>query len=107
MTDKEGIENYDPHPAPQPTPASKPGPTEPMTPTPEPLPEQTLPLVIENNNSTLRSTKNSKLPVVATFALAITGVDIKVTIAVHLEMLAVKVLVQLVVSNCCCNYIPL
>ncbi|MDR2978632.1 MAG: hypothetical protein LBU56_04505 [Rickettsiales bacterium] len=105
VTDEEDIDNYDLswlfseedddnrqedlHPTPEPTPAP--------TLTPEPTLSLTSKKPEQVNNTTPQNTKSSNLHIIAASILAIAGVALGVTIAVHLEMLAVGI----VVGACC------
>ncbi|WP_250778281.1 host RNA manipulator TomO [Wolbachia pipientis] len=78
-----------PAPAPEPTPAP--------TPTPKPMLPLTSKKSEQVNNTTPQNTKGSNLHIIAASTLAIVGVELGVAIAVHLEMLAVGI----VVGVCC------
>ncbi|MDR2609765.1 MAG: hypothetical protein LBC06_04210, partial [Rickettsiales bacterium] len=92
-------EGDQPAPAPEPTPA--PTPTPESMPVPTPTPEPTLSSTSKKpeqvNNTTPQNTKSSNLHIIAASALAVAGVILGVAIAVHLEILAVGILV----GACC------
>jgi hypothetical protein len=77
----------------KPVPTLTPEPTS----TPEPMPSLTSKKPKQVNNTTPQNTKSSNLHIIAASILAIAGVALEVTIAVHLEMLTVGI----VVGACC------